>query len=109
MVVLLLSLVLAGHHGVPALGHVSHQGHGATMGQEGCTADGCGGEGDGLLVAACVAVLAMAAAVAMRARRAGDGPARPAWRGTERESPRWFSLPPAHGPPRPLRPCVLQR
>lgn len=115
LAVIALALVVAVHHGVPVLGHSAHAQAASHCAAGACAPDAGGAHGgdDGSadlgLAAACLAILVMAAAVAaglgrglrmrlpllaQRARRAG----RVAMLG-----------PPAHGPPRPIRPCVLQR
>lgn len=115
LAVIALALVVAVHHGVPVLGHSAHAQAAPQCAAGTCAPDSGGAHGgdhgaaDLGLAGACLAILAMAAAVAVglgrglrmrlpllaqRATRAG----RVAMTG-----------PPAHGPPRPIRPCVLQR
>ncbi|MBM3664737.1 MAG: hypothetical protein FJW92_02945 [Actinobacteria bacterium] len=110
-----LALVVAVHHGVPVLGHPGH-----AQGASHCAAGPCAPDAGGALggddgaadlglAGACLAILAMAAAVAaglgrgLRVRLRLEAP-------RIRRDRRIHMLgPPAHGPPRPLRPCVLQR
>lgn len=110
LAVLMLSLAIVTHHGVPSAGHA---GHGATAPCAGpaCLSgvpDGHGDEHGAGVAAACLAILAFAAALRLGRR--------PPWRlrvlvlGAARVMGRaGASRPVAHGPPRPLRPCVLQR
>lgn len=111
LALLMLCAVVAVHHGVPVLGHAAH-----APGSPGAAAADHGQHGqpgdagdDGAIIGACLAVL-VAAGLAMSALRPRRGVLVP------RLGPRVARMripavpgPPAHGPPRPLRPCVLQR
>lgn len=104
-VLIILALVVVVHHGVPVVTHAA-QGEPATH----CGPAGCPGEpghdvgGMALLcLAIFIAAIALAVAVLARIRRAFfTGP--PVSLTLTRAHGR---APPAHGPPHPLRPCVL--
>jgi hypothetical protein len=115
LAVIALALVVATHHGAPMLGHSAHAQAAPTCATGECAPHGGAAHGsdDGTsdmdMAAACMAILAMAAAVAfglgrrlrVRLPLAAAG-IRYAWRS-------YMTGPPAHGPPRPIRPSVLQR
>ena len=105
-VLFILALVVVVHHGVPVVTHAS-QGESAThCGPTGCPAEpGHDVGGMALLcVAILVAVISLSVAVLARVRCriffTGPPASLPFMRAHGR-------APPAHGPPHPLRPCVL--
>lgn len=110
-----LCLMVSAHHGVRGIAHAAHAVT-STGDSMHCVGDTCVGavaedsHDDARLLAACVAILALAAAAAL-----GRGASR-----VVRVARRTISTggwcvavmrqrPPAHGPPRPIRPCVLLR
>lgn len=107
--VLALVVMVFVHHGVPGMGHV---GHGAVTTP--CASQECAGgvpaphDDAAAIAAACLAILALVAT----ARR---GPLRRLWRcvpvgmHSRRATAHAWLRPPPHAPPRPIRPCVLQR
>ncbi len=110
-----LALVLAMHHGAPTLGHSAH----AQVAPQ-CLAGECAppggpahGSDDGTsdvgMASACMAMLAMAAAIAVGLGRGLRVRLPFAASGIRRATRIHMTGPPAHGPPRPIRPCVLQR
>jgi hypothetical protein len=114
----LLSLVVALHHGVPVLGHAAHAGaapapHGVATSGSGthpasCAPAGCVEHDTGAgLAAVCLAILAMAAATALAMSRRWRPLVARAVRTRMIVPARALRLPPPHGPPRPIRPCVL--
>lgn len=111
LALLMLCAVVAVHHGVPVLGHAAHGAGPAEM-----TAGGHGqheqpGDADdqGGVLGACLAVLVAAGlAVSVLWARRGILAARLAPRAVRMRIP-MAPGPPAHGPPRPIRPCVLLR
>ena len=111
LALLVLCVMVAMHHGAPMLGH---QGSAAMPHAVGAGGHGQHGAPDqsgdhGAAIGTCLAVLVVAglAAAVLAARR------RWAPRRTASRLPAPFLLmtvgPPPHGPPRPIRPCVLQR
>jgi len=115
LIVIALALVVAVHHGVPVLGHSAHAQAAPHCAAGTCAPDAGGAHGgdDGAadigLAGACLAILAMAAAVAVGLGR-GLRMRVPLLAERARHAGRVAMLgPPAHGPPRPIRPCVLQR
>jgi hypothetical protein len=114
LVVIALCLVVATHHGAPGLAHATQPVQVPTSTQ--CAGEHCGGgphngaHDDAGMLAACLAILALVAGAAL-GRRVGRlvRVAMP----TLCIAP-WCVKsvrpgPPAHGPPRPIRLCVLLR
>jgi hypothetical protein len=110
LVVIALCLVVAAHHGAPGLAHATHPAPATAQ----CAGEHCEGglhdtaHDDAGLLAACLAILALVAGAAL-GRRVG-GVVRVAL--LVLPAARWCVAlirpwPPAHGPPRPIRPCVL--
>lgn len=107
-ILIILALVVVAHHGAPVVTHAAGGGL-ATH----CALAGCPGESGhdvGGLALLCVAILIaaipLAAAVLARIRRRPFFTGPPALITCTRAHGR---APPAHGPPHPLRPCVLIR
>lgn len=110
LALLMLCVTVAMHHGVPALGHQAHaappQAAAGVHGQHGVPEQP---DDHGAAIGTCLAVLVVAGlvAAALAARRRWV-PRRAAGRLRAPLSSVAVS-PPAHGPPRPIRPCVLQQ
>lgn len=111
LALLMLCAVVAVHHGVPVLGHAAHGAGPAEMSVGGHGQHEQPGDADdqGGVLGACLAVLvAVLLAVSALSSRRRVLVARLAPRAV-RTRLLMAPGPPAHGPPRPIRPCVLLR
>ncbi len=110
LVVIALCLVVATHHGAPGLAHATQPVQVPATAQ--CVGEHCGGgpHDDAGMLAACLAILALVAGAAL-GRRVGRlvRVAMPTLYITPWCMASVRPGPPAHGPPRPIRPCVLLR
>lgn len=111
LALLVLSLAVVMHHGVPGAGHAAHAADTVPCDGASCASgvpDGHDDDHGAGIAASCLAIVAMAAVAGL------SGPAPLRIRALVAHArrvapPAGVLMPMAHGPPRPLRPCVLQR